>query len=65
LDGKLPVNTHGGHLSHSYLNGSSHVVEAIKQLRGTAGGCQVKDAKIGMISIGGHRENYVTIFRPD
>jgi len=65
LEGSLPVNTHGGHLSHSYINGASHVVEAIKQLRGTAGGCQVKDAKIGMISIGGHRENYVTIFRTD
>ncbi len=65
LEGSLPVNTHGGHLSHSYINGASHVVEAIKQLRGTAGGCQVKDARIGMISIGGHRENYVTIFRTD
>jgi acetyl-CoA acetyltransferase len=65
LEGSLPVNTHGGHLSHSYINGASHVVEAIKQLRGTAGGCQVKDARIGMISIGGNRENYVTIFRTD
>ena len=65
LEGSLPVNTHGGHLSHSYINGASHVVEAIKQLRGEAGGCQVKDARIGMISIGTNADNYVTIFRTE
>jgi acetyl-CoA acetyltransferase len=65
LEGSLPVNTHGGHLSHSYINGASHIVEAIKQLRGEAGACQLKNAEIGMISIGSHRENYITIFRID
>jgi acetyl-CoA acetyltransferase len=65
LEGSLPVNTHGGHLSHSYINGASHVVEAIKQIRGEAGPCQVKNAKLGMISIGTIHDNYVTIFRAD
>jgi acetyl-CoA acetyltransferase len=65
LEGSLPVNTHGGHLSHSYLNGASHVVEAVRQLRGEAGACQVKDAKMGMISIGTIGDNYITIFRRD
>jgi len=63
LEGSLPVNTHGGHLSHSYINGASHVVEAIKQLRGEAGACQIKNAEIGMISIGTIHDNYITIFR--
>jgi acetyl-CoA acetyltransferase len=65
LEGSMPVNTHGGHLSHSYINGHSHVVEAVKQLRGEAGPCQIKDAKFGMVEGGGSWEEYATIFRRD
>ena len=43
--GGIPCNTHGGLLSHSYLLGISHVVELVKQLRGTAAN-QVEDARI-------------------
>ena len=35
-EGGIPCNTHGGLLSHSYLLGASHVVELVKQLRGSA-----------------------------
>lgn len=63
LEGSLPVNTHGGHLSHSFLNMASHMVEAVRQLRGEAGACQVRDAKIGMINGGSTWENYITILR--
>lgn len=34
--GGIPCNTHGGLLSHGYLLGASHVVELVRQLRGTA-----------------------------
>lgn len=34
IDGRFPVNTHGGLLSHSYLLGVEHVIEAVRQLRG-------------------------------
>jgi acetyl-CoA acetyltransferase len=44
--GGLPTNTHGGLLSHAYINGIAHIVELVRQLRGEAA-AQVVDAEIG------------------
>jgi len=50
-DAKVPVNTHGGNLSEVYLLGMTHMVEAVRQLRGTSTS-QVKDAEIALVTSG-------------
>lgn len=50
LTGSMPVNTHGGMLSYSYLLGAEHVIEAVRQLRGEAGDNQVTGVEHGLVS---------------
>jgi acetyl-CoA acetyltransferase len=51
LDGRLPTNTHGGHLGEAYLHGLNHVTEATRQLRGTAAN-QLADPEHVLVTAG-------------
>ncbi len=46
----IPVNTHGGLLSHGYIDGMTHITEAAKQLRGGCGTRQVEGAELGLVT---------------
>lgn len=36
LDGRLPVNPHGGQLGEAYIHGMNGIVEAVRQIRGSS-----------------------------
>ncbi len=64
-DGVLPLNTHGGQLSHGRTHGMGLVHEAVTQLRGEAGERQVADARVGVVSSGGLTPSGVILLRAD
>ena len=52
IGGKLPINTHGGMLSHAHAGaagGLFGIVEAVRQLRGGLGPRQVEGAEVALV----------------
>jgi len=47
-DGRLPINTHGGLHSEAYVH-MNHVLEAVRQMRGTSTS-QVADAEVAIVA---------------
>ncbi len=64
-DGIIPVNTHGGQLSHGRTHGMGLIQEAVTQLRGEGGERQVADAKVAVVSSGGLTPSGVLLMRSD
>ncbi|MFI6499276.1 lipid-transfer protein [Nonomuraea typhae] len=51
LDGRLPVNPHGGQLGEAYIHGMNGIAEAVRQIRGTSVN-QVKDVANVLVTAG-------------
>ena len=49
LGGRIPVNTGGGHLSEGYIHGMNHIVEGVRQIRGTSTS-QVSGAEVCLVT---------------
>jgi acetyl-CoA acetyltransferase len=53
LNGRVPINPHGGALSEGGTQGSGHLREAVLQLQGRAGARQVPGATTALVTPGG------------
>lgn len=63
--GSLPVNTHGGLLSNSFIVGAGHIVEAVRQLRGERGDGQIAGAEVALVAGLGAQDHATVILSKD
>ena len=61
--GRIPMSTHGGNLGEGRVQGFGHVLEAVRQLRGTAGTRQLDKAELALVVNGNNPVNAGMILR--
>jgi acetyl-CoA acetyltransferase len=65
IEGRFPINTHGGMLSHAHAGatgGLFETVEAVRQLRGGEGARQVARHEVALVHVeGGIMSNHATL----
>jgi acetyl-CoA acetyltransferase len=61
--GRIPMSTHGGNLGEGRVQGFGHVLEAVRQLRGTAGARQLQGARLALVTNGNNPVNAGMILR--
>lgn len=52
IGGVLPINPWGGNVGAGRSHGIDHIYEAVLQLRGQAGGRQIRGASVGVVHVG-------------
>ncbi|MBD3107303.1 hypothetical protein IEO70_02910 [Bacillus sp. AGMB 02131] len=65
LNGRLPVNTHGGLLCEGYVHGMNTLAEAVLQIQGRGGARQVPKANIGVVTSGNQVDGSALLLRRD
>ncbi|MET7773435.1 OB-fold domain-containing protein [Nocardia sp. NPDC005366] len=65
IDGRLPVNPHGGQLSAGRTHGYGFFREAVLQLRGQAPGRQVDSPRVAVVTAGGGVPSGAILLRTD
>jgi acetyl-CoA acetyltransferase len=65
LDGKLPVNTHGGLLAEGYLHGMNTVSEAVLQIQGRCGDRQAPRHEVGVVTSGALADGSALVLTAD
>ncbi len=50
-DGSIPINTAGGNMSEGYIHGLNHIVEGVRQMRGSAS-AQIDGAETCLVTSG-------------
>lgn len=65
IDGRLPVNTHGGLLAEGYLHGMNMVTEAALQIQGRGGQRQAPRHEVGVVTSGALADGSAMILTAD